>query len=294
MNILITGGSGLLGEYLNKHLSVSDNILTIYNSYTGNCGKYNSIKADITDSQILSGIFSSFKPEIVIHTAAVSSQQKASGLTAKLVYMVNVNVSKKLAELCSQFNARLIYTSTDLVYAGYRGSMLNEDARLIPVSLYAETKLMGEQKIKETFNNYIILRTALLFGFSLNERRNHFHDMFTKLKHGERVKLFTDQYRTPLSFDEAARIIKELCYNDIQGEIINFGGAERLSRYELGSLLCRTAGMDNSLLEKISMNDLPELPHVADVSMDTTKLRSFGIEQKTTEECMKEIVSAVF
>jgi dTDP-4-dehydrorhamnose reductase len=35
--------------------------------------------------------------------------------------------------------ATLIYTSTDVVYAGYRGSMLKEDAKLIPISLYAET-----------------------------------------------------------------------------------------------------------------------------------------------------------
>ncbi|MCK7523235.1 MAG: sugar nucleotide-binding protein [Ignavibacteriales bacterium] len=53
-----------------------------------------------------------------------------------------------MAELCEKFNSKLIYTSTDLVYAGYRGSMLKEDAKLIPVSLYAETKLMGEIKIQ--------------------------------------------------------------------------------------------------------------------------------------------------
>ncbi len=42
--------------------------------------------------------------------------------------------------------------------------MLKESAKLIPVSLYAETKLMGEMKVMETLENYLILRTALLYG----------------------------------------------------------------------------------------------------------------------------------
>jgi dTDP-4-dehydrorhamnose reductase len=52
--------------------------------------------------------------------------------------------------------------------------MLNEESKLIPVSLYAETKLMGEIKIKETFDNYLILRIALLYGFGLGKKKNHF------------------------------------------------------------------------------------------------------------------------
>ena len=71
--------------------------------------------------------------------------------------------------------------------------MLKEDAKLIPVSLYAETKLMGEIKIQETFENYLILRTALLFGLGMNHSKNHFHQMFMDLKQGKQVKLFTDQ-----------------------------------------------------------------------------------------------------
>jgi dTDP-4-dehydrorhamnose reductase len=92
----------------------------------------------------------------------------------KAVYNVNVNATQEIAELCDKYSAKLIYTSTDLVYAGYRGSMLNEESKLIPVSLYAETKLMGEIKIQETFDNYLNLRIALLYGFGLGKKKNHF------------------------------------------------------------------------------------------------------------------------
>ena len=291
MKVLITGGSGLLGQYLNIELSKQNEILTLYNLNTGNCNNFNSLKTDITEFEKLKGVIKEFKPDIIIHTAAVSTPQLSENLSSKIVYKTNVNATKIIARECEKINSKLIYLSTDLVYAGYRGSMLPENFKLIPVSLYAETKLMGETKIQEIFDNYIILRTALLYGFGLNGSKCHFHDMYKKLKGNERVKLFTDQFRTPLSLIDAAGIISSLIKLEIKGEIINFGGRERVSRFELGEILCSTANLDKSLLEKIKMDDIPGLPKVEDVSMDTGKLQSFGIKQKGIQESIKEILN---
>ena len=179
--------------------------------------------------------------------------------------------------LCKKYEAKLFYVSTDLVYAGYRGSFLKEDAKLIPVSLYAETKLVGEMKVKESTDNYLILRTSLLFGFGLNHSRSHFHFICNELKNNKLVKLFTDQYRTPISLKDASQIISELVEIDIKGETINLGGLERVSRYELGEILCSLSGYDNNLLQKISTNEIPNYPNVEDVSLNTDKLQSYGI-----------------
>lgn len=290
MKILITGGSGLLGQYLNELLAKKYNVLSLFNSHPGNCTQYNSHKVDITNNKLLTEIFNQYNPDIVIHTAAVSTPAQADNLTSKYVYDVNVNSTKHIAELCHANNSKLIYTSTDLVYAGYRGSMLDENAKLIPVSLYAETKLLGEQKIKETFDDYIILRTALLIGFGMNHSTNHFHKMYESLRAGKEVKLFYDQFRTPLSLFEAAKIINELINTDIKSETINFGGAERLSRLEIGERLCDVAAFDKNLLIKTSMYESGDSRQVADVSMSTNKLQSFGIKLKSFNESLTEIL----
>lgn len=290
MKILITGGSGLLGQYLNVVLSLNHEILTLFNSNPGNCGSFNSRKINLLDTKSLEKIFTDFIPEAVIHTAAITNPILPANISTKDVYEINVNTTKKIAELCNKFNAKLIYTSTDLVYAGYRGSMLKEDAKLIPVSLYAETKLMGEIKIQETFDNYLILRTALLFGLGMNHSKNHFHQMFMDLKQGKQVKLFTDQFRTPISLNESARIFNELVSKEIKTEILNFGGFERISRYELGKKLCEIARFDKNLITKITMDDVPNLAKVTDVSMSTEKLQSFGIKQKSLDEMIFKII----
>lgn len=291
MKIFITGGSGLLGQYLNIELSKHYTILTQHHLNPGNCYEFNNIRLDLTDSFSLKDVFSDFKPDIVIHTAAISNPQMAEKIDSKIVYAVNVKATEHLTQLCEIHNTKLIYTSTDLVYAGYRGSMLKEDAKLIPISLYAETKLMGEVKIEETLDNYIILRTALLYGFGLNHLTNHFQQMYQNLKDGKEVKLFTDQYRTPLSVIDAARMINELIQKDIKSEILNFGGIERVSRYELGEILCMVAGFDKNLLVKINMDDLPGLTKVEDVSMNTDKLQSYGIKSTSISASIKNILN---
>jgi dTDP-4-dehydrorhamnose reductase len=290
MRILITGGNGFLGQYLNLELAKRNEILTLYNQLPRNCKNFNSLQTDIRDYKILNQIFDSFKPEVVIHTASISTPQKADAVDTKTVYHTNVKSSENLAKLCEHYKSKLIYTSTDLVYAGYRGSLLKEDAKLNPISLYAETKLMGEEKIKSTFDNYIILRTALMFGFGLHGTTCFFHKMYDKLKAGEKVKVFYDQYRSPLSVIEAARIIRYLCESEIKDEIINFGGPERLSRYELTEMLCKTARFDKTLLDKISMRDLPNLPHVTDISMNLDKLKSLGYNFRSVDDALDEIL----
>ena len=291
MKIIITGGSGLLGQYLNIFLSRNFDILSIFNSKHGNATQFNSVQLDITDKPRLKDIFESYKPDVVIHTAAVSTPKSAQMLPPKYVYDVNVNATKSIAELCDSLKACLFYTSTDLVYAGYRGSMLKEDSKIIPISVYAETKLMGEEKIKATFGNYLILRTALLFGIGLHGASGFFDMMYRNLKENQHVKLFTDQYRTPLSVMEAAKAIGLLIQLKVKGEIINFGGTDRVSRAEFGELLCDAAGLNKELIDNITMKEADGVPAVEDVSLNTDKLQSIGIKIKNLNESLIDVLN---
>lgn len=294
MKIIITGGSGLLGQYLNIELSKTDEILTLYNSSIGNCVNYNCLKADITDKNILEETFHSFRPDVVVHTAAISRPETAMQLPYETVYGINVEATENLAKLCREYSAKIIYTSTDLVYDGETGPLHKEDLTPNPKSLYAETKLKGELKIKEVSDNYVILRTSLLYGIGLNHTTNNFHKMLINLREKKSVKLFFDQYRTPLSLIDAGRLVDQLIQrDDIRNQIFNFGGIERISRLQLGEILCEAGGFNRDLLIKTSMNENSNLPQVADVSMDISKLTSFGIIPKTIRESVKEILQTL-
>lgn len=288
--MLITGGGGFLGQYLNISADKEFEILTLYRDNAGNCQDFQSVKLDIRNKHKLTSVFENFKPHIVIHTAAITNPQRKENQSSKDYFETNVKATKKIAELSQEINAKLIYISTDLVYAGYRGPFLREESKLIPATLYAETKLLGEVKVRETTDNYLVLRSALLYGIGLHNSRCHFQLMLDNLTNGKTIKLFTDQFRTPISLKDASKMIIELVKTDLKKETLNLGGLQRLSRCEMGELLCSVAGFDKGLIEKITMDDIPDFPKVEDVSLNTEKLQSFGFKPRTYEENIAEII----
>lgn len=286
--VLITGGSGFLGQYLNIELNRDFEILTTFRSNHGNCTDFRSAIIDIRNQTALHSLFKNFKPEIVIHTAAYSTPDMCNKMDKDEVIYFNVTFVKELAQLCNEFNSRLIFTSTDLVYKS-SSTLINENGELNPKSFYAETKVQAEEIIRNNSKDYLILRTSLLYGMGLNHTRSHFQNMIETLEENGKVNLFFNQYRTPLEAKDGARIISELIKKDVSNETINFGGAERISRYAMGEMVCDVFGFDKKNLVKTDGAKMLGDIFVEDVSMDTSKLQSYVIKQKSISEVLEEI-----
>ncbi len=290
MKVLITGGSGMLGFYLNREFSTNHEILTLRNNGIGNSYQYNNAKVDLTNEEEIKSVINNFQPDVIIHSAALSNPSLANNIPKEMVFEINVNATEYLAKYSSEIGAKIIYLSTDLIYDGNKGSLLKENGELNPISIYAETKLTGEEKVKKYSNSFLILRLSL--QCEIKENSNvHFSKIFYSLKNKERVKLFIDQYRTPLAAFDSARMIRELTELKIENEIINFGGKERLSRYFMAEILCDEAGFSKSFLIKTSLKDFVGVNQVADVSMNTEKLNSLGITQINFRESVKKMIN---
>ncbi len=247
--------------------------------------------ADIRDSFALSRIFNDFKPELVLHLAGITAVSHALALTEQDVREINVTASGTLAELANEHGAKIIYTSTDLVYDGSAGGNLKEDAPLNPLSLYGSTKLKGEKAVADNTDNYLILRVALMYGFSKGKLKAFFQEAYNKVKSGQEVVLFHDQYRSSLLVNDGARMLVELISKQHDHKLVNFGAAERTSRADLFLRFVRQAGLDESKLIFKSFRDIPHLPQVEDVSLDVSRLLSLGITPRSVEESLNEIIS---
>ncbi len=275
-----------MGQYLNISLSKNFEILTMYHKQPGNALKFNSVKGDIKDFAFLRKVLYDFKPNVIVHNAAVSNSSLADEVGKEETLQVNVEATKTIAELSEELGARLIFNSTDLVYAESDGKLLNEDAPLGPASLYAESKVMAEESISASTSDFVILRNALMYGFGLNHSRNHFHRVFENLREGKEVLLFTDQFRTPIELSNAAELIGEIIKKNISGEMLNFGGSERVSRLQLGQMLCDAFGFDKSLLKAVALKDSPVKYKVKDVSMNINKMLNYGLKPLSIKASM--------
>lgn len=249
--------------------------------------------ADIRDENTLASIFEKFQPGLVLHLAGITAVSHALAITEEDVKAINVTASGIIAKLSQKFSAKIIYTSTDLVYSGSEGGMVKEDGKLNPLSLYASTKLEGETAVRESTDDYLILRLSLMYGFSKGKVKSFFQEAYNKVISGQKVVLFSDQYRSSLSVLDAAGMITRLVTLEHNYKLLNFGSAERTSRAKLFTRFVQKARLDENLLEIRSLKEFPNLPQVEDVSLDISRLVSLGVSPMSVEKSLDETVKSL-
>ena len=182
-------------------------------------------RIDLTDASAVRDAFRLQSPQLVIHCAALSRSPECQAKPA-LARKVNVEVTALLADLAADIP--LFFLSTDLVFDGRKGNY-DESAPVNPLGVYAETKATAEQVILAN-PKHTVLRLSLNGGTSPTGDRGFNEQMRRAWQAGQTLKLFTDEYRSPIPAEVTARAIWELATRNQPG-LYHLAGSERLSRW---------------------------------------------------------------
>lgn len=186
---------------------------------------------DITDASGVAALFAKEKPALVIHCAAMS-KSPACEASRPLAARTNIEATRHLAEIAG--GVRIVFFSTDLVFDGRRGSYTEEDIPN-PLLYYGETKLRAEEALR-AHPNHAIVRISLTGGESPTKDRGFNEEMKKAWREGKTLNLFQDEFRCPMGAPIAARAVWELALGRARG-LFHLCGAERLSRWDIGTLL---------------------------------------------------------
>lgn len=177
---------------------------------------------------------------------------------------VTVDGAHAAATAATSQGARLVLISTDLVFDGNVGNY-SEAVPAAPIMPYGQLKLEAETAARDAANAAVILRLSLLWGESGITLRPAYE--CDNLMGKQPIDAYTDEWRSPLHVDDAARAAWELGVTDTEG-IYHFGGPERLSRFELARRLCTIHGFDRALVRGAERpEDRPR-----DTSLDSSRL----------------------
>jgi dTDP-4-dehydrorhamnose reductase len=282
MKILLTGASGLLGANCFARFACNPNVqlfATHHNAsfvipQTFSHGK-ESFPLDLTNETAVWNIISTLQPNMIIHTAA-HTETAFCEWNRKEAKALNTDATKTLAILAEMFEMRFIFISTDLVFDGTKGNYDELDTPN-PLSYYAETKLEAELQVKNLVRNHVILRSPLLLGSSPRGTRSVNERLMKEFKAGKLVRLFVDEFRTPIFADVLARIIEEFAIgtlSEVTG-LFHAGGTERLSREALGRKIAMRWKLNQALIEPASSDIVSSpVPRPKDVSLNSHKLHA--------------------
>ncbi len=236
--ILVTGSKGQLGS----------EILLLSKSRQQDEFLFHDIDTlDLTDDAALEKFIQINSPDIIINCAAYTAVDKAEE-DPDSAYLLNAEVPGKLALLSGKYNSFLIHISTDYVFDGRNYKPYKENDLPNPLSVYAKSKFIGEQRVLQ-FNNTIVIRTSWLYS----QFGHNFVKTMLKLgKERDTLHIVFDQTGTPTNArDLANAIVKitEILNKDepLQG-IFHFSNEGLCSWYDFAKEIIDFAGYSCKVL----------------------------------------------
>ncbi len=276
MKLLITGGSGFLGRRAAAHFaSLGFCVLTPSHA-----------QLDITDERAVRDFFLRERPEAVIHTAAISD----TGLCQKNPVWsetINVDGCVHLARVCRESGCRLVICSSDQVYSG---SILpgphTEAEPVSPNNVYGNQKLRAEQNCLNILPDTVCLRLSWMYTGNPfpGERGNFLSSLLQALEEDTRPLAFPVHDRRGIT--DVKAVVKNLpAALNLPGGVYNFGSENGESTFRLVQSVLENLGMEEAL-NRLKPNEAAFAEAPRDISMDTTKLQSFGIFFPTAKQSL--------
>ena len=276
MNILVLGGTGQLGQCLQKVASERNiTSITFADEFVGN----------ILDMDILEKLFTQERPAFVINCAAYTAVDKAED-EVDLSRKINRDGAENIAKLCLKFDATMLQVSTDFIFEGNIPSLLTETDPTVPISVYGLTKLEGEKAVEAILVKHYIIRTAWLYS----EFAGNF--MKTMLRLGterDSLGIIADQIGSPTyGVDLASALLDIIASEKKAYGIYHYSNEGAISWYDFAQAIFELGNVDIRV-NPLKTSEYPtKATRPAFSVMDKTKIKTtFGIKVPYWRDSLK-------
>jgi dTDP-4-dehydrorhamnose reductase len=253
MKILVTGSNGLLGQKLIEKLAKNPNVDVLATARGENRLPFNenySYSAlDITDKQNVDEVFDTFKPDVVIHGAAMTNVDQCE-TEKEECWKLNVLATEYLLEAAERHNTFFLHVSTDFIFDGAEGPY-SEEGEANPVSFYGWSKYAAEKLVIHSKLKWAIARTVLVYGIAHDiSRSNIILWVKNSLESGKSINVVNDQWRTPTLAEDLADGCILIAEQRAEG-IFNISGKDLLNPYQMAVMTADYFGLDKSLINEV-------------------------------------------
>jgi dTDP-4-dehydrorhamnose reductase len=285
--LLITGASGMLGHALCKQALEQGPVAGIYHLRRPGVRGIDPVQADLCEQGAPERLMNTLKPAAVIHVAAmadVTACEEESGRSEN----INVRVPGRLASLCAKQEIPFIFVSTDLVFGGDRPPYREKD-KTDPLSVYARQKVRAEDLVLKNWPRALVCRLPLMIGVAPEGHYHFCSQMLRAIREDQPLRLFVDEFRTPVDTDSAARGLL-LLLGRFHG-LFHLGGRTRVSRHTLGMMIAEAMGIAPRMILPVTLDSLHlPVPRARDVSLDSRKAFAAGYTPLALDEGIHKVV----
>ena len=289
MRILVTGSNGLLGQKLLHQLNKDQTNLLGIDLSDESLVKdvtHKYLKHDLTDRKTTIGTIRSLKPQVIVHTAAMTEVDRCE-MEKELCWNVNVVATDQVVSAARKIGSKVIFISSDYVFDGKNGPY-NENDLPNPVGYYGRSKLAAENVVRGSGLNWAVVRTIVLYGNGVKVRSSFVTWLLDQLRKRKTVRIVDDQWGNSTIVDDLAAGIDRLITLDREG-IYNIAGQDYMTRYEFALKIAELFDLNRELIIPISTSKLRQpakRPKRSGLEVDKAE-RELYIKFRDTEDSLK-------
>lgn len=258
----IIGANGFLGSYILKSIlnKTQERVVACCRdiSLVGDTLKDERItwkNLDICDFDAVNSFCNEYKDEDkkIVYLAAYHNPDLVEK-NPRIAWNTNITALSFFLNAMENVSA-FYYPSSDSVYGNsIDGKIFKEDDKTNPVNTYGKQKALAE-KIVNTYG-YQVVRYPFLIGTSLLSSKKHFYDYIVEnLRSGDGMDMFSDSYRSTISFRQAADYLVDLIEIGDKHPVVNISSDKALSKYDVGIIIAGKLGVDKNLVRAIKVED---------------------------------------
>ena len=242
---LICGGNGLLGSWWRQHKCVGNNVFCLGESREYN-HLSNTIVASKSNADQLAKVFEKNNINYVINCVALANVDQCEK-DKDLADFLNAQFPRILATASKSAGAKIVHISTDHLYGNiFHSTLINESMPTFPCNHYAETKLAGEEYIREITDNHLILRTNF-FGNSTSLKPSYSDWLRDSLKKGREIIIPSGVYFNPVHYTTLIELAHKLMQKRETG-IFNISCDSFIEKVDFAMSIAKAYGLNNDLI----------------------------------------------
>ena len=290
-NVLITGGLGFIGSNLahqlidlGANITIIDNLNPLYGGNLFNVEdvkeKLNVVVDDIRNTEAITPLIE--KADLIFHLAAQVSYIDSLNIPFEDLDL-NARATLNILETCRKFNlsAKIIFSSSRMVYGKVETSLVTEQCETNPLSLYGIHKLTSEKYLLMYYKDFGIPSTILRLTNPYGPRQQIKHSKYSLIgwfirqaMENKTIKIYGEgqQLRDYIYVDDIVdAMILSAMSSKSAGEVINIGSGKSTKFRDMVQSIINC--VNNGKMEFIPWPENYEKIETGDITVDISKLQ---------------------
>jgi dTDP-4-dehydrorhamnose reductase len=272
MRIAITGAGGQLGQAMVQGLSTRHTISALTHA-----------DLDIACQADVFRTMAAVRPQAIVNCAAYNAVDRAED---DVLAVLNGNAFgvQALARAAAREDALFVHFSTDFVFDGETGSPYTEDAAVAPLSVYGQSKLLGEWLSRDAQRRYV-LRVESLFGGPLP--RSSIDRIAEAIRDGREARVFEDRVVSPSFVEDVVTVTAALVEGQVEHGLYHCVNSGHATWYDVAREIASVLGVEPRL-ERVRLADAPlraRRPRYC--ALSNAKLAAAGIFMPTWQDAVR-------